>query len=162
MVSQNARGLSQLRGACPDLTRGERIPEGWTHDWTLGPTGTRGWIYCDTGVTTDARQIQITKVEKGSPADGLLEVGDVITGVQGKPFGDDARILFGKAITEAEMAGRIIERRVGVRPPGRAFYFVLSSGLSNRALGLPQYCSSFFAKMGSRSTISLRLSSDSK
>ena len=87
---------------CPDLTRGEKIPQGWTHDWTLGPTGTRGWMYSDTSVTTDARQIQITKVEKGSPADGVLEVGDVITGVQGKPFDDDARIQFGKAITEAE------------------------------------------------------------
>lgn len=87
---------------CPDLTQGEKIPKGWTHDWTLGPTGTRGWMYSDTGVTTDARQIQITKVEKGSPGDGVLEVGDVITGVRGKPFDDDPRILFGKAITEAE------------------------------------------------------------
>ena len=87
---------------CPDLTRGGKIPEGWTHDWTLGPTGMRGWVYCDKLVTTDARQIQVTKVEKGSPADSVLEVGDVIIGVQGKPFDADARILFGKAVTEAE------------------------------------------------------------
>jgi hypothetical protein len=86
----------------PDFTRGDKIPEGWTHDWTLGPTGLRGWIYSDTGVTTDARQIKITKVEKGSPSDGVLEVGDVILGVNGKPFDDDARMLFGKAITAAE------------------------------------------------------------
>jgi len=94
---------SAARGVkCPDLTRGGKIPDGWTHDWNLGPTGVRGWMYSDTGVTTDARQVRITKVEKGSPADGVLQVGDVITGVRGKPFNDDPRILFGKAITEAE------------------------------------------------------------
>ena len=32
-------------------------------------------------VTTDARQIAITQVEKDSPADGILVVGDVILGV---------------------------------------------------------------------------------
>ncbi|MGB1071592.1 MAG: hypothetical protein ACPG1Z_07980, partial [Planctomycetota bacterium] len=31
----------------PDLTAGGSVPEGWTHDWNLGPTGARGWIYCD-------------------------------------------------------------------------------------------------------------------
>ena len=87
---------------CPDLTRGGTIPDRWTHDWNLGPTGARGWIYSDTGVTTDARQIQITKIDKGSPADGVLQLGDVITGAGGKPFDGDPRILFGKAITEAE------------------------------------------------------------
>jgi len=87
---------------CPDLTRGGKIPDGWTHDWNLGPTGARGWIYSDTGVTSDARQIQITKVDKGSPADGVLQAGDVITGLGGKPFDGDPRILFGRAIAEAE------------------------------------------------------------
>ncbi|NQV31485.1 MAG: HEAT repeat domain-containing protein, partial [Phycisphaeraceae bacterium] len=88
--------------ACPDFTQGDKIPEGWTHDWTLGPTGMRGWIYCDTHTTTDSRQIKVTKVEKGSPADGVVQVGDVILGVHGKLFDHDARILFGKAITKAE------------------------------------------------------------
>jgi len=87
---------------CPDLTRGGKIPDGWTHDWNLGPTGARGWIYSNTGVTTDSRQIQVTKVDKGSPADGVLQAGDVITGAGGKVFDGDPRILFGKAITEAE------------------------------------------------------------
>ncbi|MDC0853025.1 DUF6288 domain-containing protein [Planctomycetota bacterium] len=86
----------------PDLTQGGTVPEGWTHDWNLGPTGARGWIYCDKHVTTDARQILVTEVAAGSPADGKLKVGDVITGVTGKPIDDDARILFGKAITAAE------------------------------------------------------------
>jgi hypothetical protein len=39
---------------------------------------------------------------KGSPADGVLEVDDVILGVGGKPFEGDARKAFGTAITEAE------------------------------------------------------------
>ena len=53
-------------------------------------------------MTTDARQIAITKVEKGSPADGVFAVGDVILGVGGKPFSYDPRTEFGKALTAAE------------------------------------------------------------
>jgi len=86
----------------PDFTRGDSIPEGATHDWNLGPTGARGWMYCDRLVTTDARQILITKVDKGSPADGILAEGDVILGVNGKLFSYDPRTEFGKAITAAE------------------------------------------------------------
>jgi hypothetical protein len=86
----------------PDLTKGDKIPAGANHDWTLGATGARGWIYCDKMVTADARQIAITKVEKGSPADGILAVGDVILGVGGKPFSYDPRTELGKALTAAE------------------------------------------------------------
>ena len=86
----------------PDLTKGDKIPAGANHDWTLGATGARGWIYCDKMVTADARQIAITKVEKGSPADGILAVGDVILGVGGKPFSHDPRTELGKALTTAE------------------------------------------------------------
>ncbi|MCP4452503.1 MAG: acetylesterase, partial [Planctomycetes bacterium] len=88
----------------PDFTQGDKIPEGCTHDWTLGPTGMRGWVYCDTHTTTDARQIKVTRVETGSPAHGAVKVGDVILGVHDKLFDHDARILFGKAITRAEKA----------------------------------------------------------
>ncbi len=93
---------ARVKVKCPDLTSGGKIPDGWTQDWNLGPTGARGWMYSDTGVTSDARQIAITKVDKGSPADGVLQVGDVILGVRGKAFDGDPRILLGKAITEAE------------------------------------------------------------
>lgn len=96
--------------ANPDFTKGERIPDGATHDWNLGATGARGWIYCRMLSTYEARQIAITEVAKGSPSDGILEVGDVIVGVAGKPFSDDARIDFGKALTVAESekgAGRL-------------------------------------------------------
>ncbi len=86
----------------PDFTKGGTIPAGAKHDWNLGPTGLRGWMFCDKMVTTDARQISITQVEKCSPADGILAVGDVILGVGGKPFFYDPRTEFGKALTAAE------------------------------------------------------------
>jgi Family of unknown function (DUF6288) len=86
----------------PDFTKGEPIPTGATHDWTLGATGARGWIYSDKLVTTDARQIAVTKVDRGSPADGILLVGDVILGVAGKMFSYDPRTELGKALTVAE------------------------------------------------------------
>lgn len=91
--------------ANPDFTQGDAIPAGAKHDWNLGPTGLRGWMFCDRMVTTDARQIFITQVEKGSPADGLFLVGDVILGVGGKPFSYDPRTEFGKAVTMAESEG---------------------------------------------------------
>ena len=86
----------------PDFTQGAKIPEDAKHDWNLGATGLRGWMYCDKMVTSDARQIAITRVAKGSPAYGILEVGDVILGVGGKPFSYDPRTEMGKALTAAE------------------------------------------------------------
>ncbi len=86
----------------PDFTKGDAIPAGAKHDWNLGATGLRGWMFCDKMVTSDARQIAVTKVEKGSPADGILMVGDVILGVGGKAFSYDPRTELGKALTAAE------------------------------------------------------------
>lgn len=86
----------------PDFTKGDKIPEKATHDWNLGATGARGWIYSERLETSKARQIAITKVHQGTPADGVLQVGDVILGVGGKPFAYDPRVEFGKALTEAE------------------------------------------------------------
>jgi hypothetical protein len=86
----------------PDFTQGDKIPEGAKHDWNLGATGLRGWIFCDQLVTSDARQIVVTQVEKGSPAEGVLAIGDVILGVGGKPFSHDPRTELGKALTLAE------------------------------------------------------------
>ncbi|HEX5790096.1 MAG TPA: DUF6288 domain-containing protein, partial [Luteolibacter sp.] len=71
-------------------------------DWNLGPTGARGWVYGWAGNTSEARQILVTAVAAGTPADGVLQAGDVILGVGGKAFDGDARIQFGKAITAAE------------------------------------------------------------
>lgn len=97
-----ATAVAAERPPVPDFTKGDAIPEGFTHDWNLGATGARGWMYSDKLVTSDARQIKITKVAQGSPADGVLAVGDVILGVGGKPFSYDPRTEFGKAVTAAE------------------------------------------------------------
>jgi len=86
----------------PDFTKGEAIPENAKHDWNLGATGARGWIYCDKLVTSDARQIAITAVEEKSPADRILAVGDVILGVGGHAFAYDPRTELGKALASAE------------------------------------------------------------
>ena len=86
----------------PDFTKGDKIPKKAKHDWNLGATGLRGWIYCNKMVTSDARQIAITKVESNSPTDGIFAVGDVILGVGGKPFSYDPRTEMGKALTLAE------------------------------------------------------------
>ena len=88
--------------AIPDFTKGEAIPAGAKHDWNLGSTGLRGWMFCDKMVTSDARQVAITKVEKGSPADGILVAGDVILGVGGKAFSYDPRTELGQALSAAE------------------------------------------------------------
>ena len=88
--------------AMPDLTKGDTIPAKAKKDWNLGPTGARGWIFSDKLVTTDARQIAITVVDKGSPADGVLAVGDVLLGVGGRVFSFDPRTELGRAITAAE------------------------------------------------------------
>jgi hypothetical protein len=84
----------------PDFTKGDE--PGKAHDWTLGPTGGRGWIHTANGHSRDARQILVTAVAKGSPADGTLAAGDVILGVDGTPFSADARIEFAKAVANAE------------------------------------------------------------
>jgi len=84
----------------PDLIHGGKPDD--THDWTLGPTGARGWIFSANGHSHQARQILVTAIAKGSPADGILQVGDVILGVGAKAFTDDARIQFAGAIAEAE------------------------------------------------------------
>ena len=84
----------------PDFTKGDKPGE--EHDWTLGPTGARGWIHTANGHSRAARQILVTEVAAGSPADGVLVPGDVIVGVEGKAFADDARVQFARAITAAE------------------------------------------------------------
>jgi hypothetical protein len=84
----------------PDFTRGGDTTG--SHEWNLGPTGAKGWIHTRGFDTSHARQILVSSVEPGSPADGVLSPGDVITGVHGEVFDGDARVALGKAITEAE------------------------------------------------------------
>ncbi|MFK7849379.1 MAG: DUF6288 domain-containing protein [Akkermansiaceae bacterium] len=86
----------------PDFTKGDSIPEGATHDWNLGATGLRGWIYSEKLSTAKARQIKVTKVAPNSPADGIIQKGDVILGLTGAPFSYDPRTEFSNALTAAE------------------------------------------------------------
>jgi len=88
----------------PDFTRGDRVPGGATHDWNLGPTGARGWIYSNRLETSEARQIYITEVNQNSPAEGSLQPGDVILGIDDQPFTRDPRTELGRAISAAEAA----------------------------------------------------------
>ncbi|MCX6878410.1 MAG: DUF6288 domain-containing protein [Verrucomicrobia bacterium] len=98
-----------VRAAVPDATK-DYIDATFTYN--LGPTGTRGWIYSTgnewmfvpEGLTSESRQIKITAVEKGSPADGILLVDDVILGIGAGEFTEDARKSLGVAIGEAETA----------------------------------------------------------
>jgi hypothetical protein len=100
MIASAAGKGKQAKQQPPDFTKGGKTDE--SHDWNLGPTGARGWIYGWAGTTAEARQILVTAVAKGSPADGILKKDDLILGVGGKSFSDDARKQFANAITVAE------------------------------------------------------------
>jgi hypothetical protein len=95
----------------PDLTQCNTVDRTLTYN--LGATGLRGWIYTKPAnflesvqgrTTTASRQILVTHVGKASPADGVMKVNDVILGVGGKLFSDDARKSTAIAIQEAEKA----------------------------------------------------------
>ncbi|MEI7901327.1 MAG: DUF6288 domain-containing protein, partial [bacterium] len=87
--------------------------------WNLGPTGMRGCLNAPPGpaerypgesrlnflhsqLTTTSRQILVIDVGPKTPADGVMQVDDVILGTGGKLFDNDARQSLGRAITEAE------------------------------------------------------------
>lgn len=82
-------------------------------DYHLGPIGARGWMHKKTirftpqdftseMSTAFSRQILVTAVEEGSPADKVLKVGDVIIGIGDTPFAQDPRKAMANAINEAE------------------------------------------------------------
>ncbi len=80
--------------------------------YNLGPTGARGWVRDYKGGTLFwgeiGREILITRVEPGSPADGSLQVFDVLVGADGETFKPDARQCLGRAIARAQRAdGRL-------------------------------------------------------
>ena len=101
----------------PDFTAGGKKDD--SRDWLLGPTGLRGWmLFRHEDFTAASRQIFITAVDKGSPADGIVQVNNVILGVFGKPFADDARRSFGhngNAEAESSDAGMVF----GQMPRGK-------------------------------------------
>jgi len=109
LLGGQVMAASAAAAPVPDLTKGEKRDN--TPDCNLGPTGTKGWVFARGLDTSEARQILITGVEKGSPADGVLETNDVILGVNGQ------------AVTEAESEMRVCARmlypfsRITVRMP---------------------------------------------
>jgi len=105
---------SVLCAAPPDLTNGD-VPwdsngspvDPLSEDINLGPTGMTGWVYSKGVRSSEARQILVTAVDAGSPADGVLAVDDVILGVDGSGanpsfFNSDVRIALGAEIGVAE------------------------------------------------------------
>ncbi|MBU6327538.1 MAG: hypothetical protein KGQ89_07915, partial [Verrucomicrobia bacterium] len=95
----------------PDLTKGEMTGVDRKGTYNLGSTGMRGWIYLKPATHFDglqgrttavSRQILVTHIGAKSPADGVMQVDDVILGVDGKSFSDDARRSIATAIQEAE------------------------------------------------------------
>ena len=95
----------------PDLTR-DTVDRKLTYN--LGATGLRGWIYSRPAshfdglqgrTTAESRQILVTQVGAKSPADGVVNMDDVILGTGGRLFGDDARKSLAGAIQAAEQSG---------------------------------------------------------
>ena len=65
----------------------------------LGPTGMFG--------VTSPKDIKIVKVEPGSPADGKIKPGDVLTAAGGIPFKGQTRKQLAAAIDKAEATGTL-------------------------------------------------------
>lgn len=62
--------------------------------YLLGPTGMMGSV--------NKKEIKVTKVDKGSPADGVIKPGDVITAANGKKFASNPRFEIAEAVLAAE------------------------------------------------------------
>jgi len=90
----------------PDLTKGEVWTKPETGDngvpglYNLGPTGLIGWMVGD----ENGCQIEVQKIDKGSPAEGKFIKGDLIVGVNGKKFviGENMVDKLGGIFNEAE------------------------------------------------------------
>lgn len=73
---------------------------------TMGPTGATAWMR--------GYEFQVVSIAAGSPADGVLELGDVVVAANGVRFGPDAdpRITLGNAIGTAEVEGQRLKLTV--------------------------------------------------
>lgn len=108
-----------LNGQAPDFTKGEALDPKHKkkkfYDRTMGPTGLWGEVYARNmagGASRDARQFRVTKVEAGSPADGIMQVGDVVIGASGRNFDADARKQLAAAIQTAEETNGLLSLKV--------------------------------------------------
>jgi Family of unknown function (DUF6288)/Bacterial Ig domain/Divergent InlB B-repeat domain/Bacterial Ig-like domain/HEAT repeats len=102
-----------------DLTAGDVMNSEYTHN--LGPTGMRGWVYISDDSSWESRQILVLNVASNSPAFGVMQVKDVILGVNGTgaaatPFTNDARKAFAYAIGDAEARNPANLRLIVWRP----------------------------------------------
>ena len=133
-----AIGAGQAAAEPPDLRLAPQVDRSLTYN--LGATGLRGWIHTEPATffdsvqgrtSTASRQILVTHVGPGTPADGLLEPGDVILGAGAAAFATDARRAVAEAIQAAEAgkdggslrltrwrAGRVDEVRLPLRMVG--------------------------------------------
>ncbi|MDX1683482.1 MAG: DUF6288 domain-containing protein, partial [Phycisphaeraceae bacterium] len=115
-----ARRGKNIHQSPPDLTAGGEPDD--TRDWRLGPLGANGWVFnrnSRRGASREARQILITRVDEDGPAHGQLKVGDVIVGIDDKPFDRDARIMLADAINEAEKEANAGELTLSVFRDGK-------------------------------------------
>jgi len=111
LLAALALGLaSPLFSQVPDLTK-EMQSVNRKLTYNLGATGMRGWIHTKAETSDDAnygrttgvsRQILVTHVGANSPADGVMQVDDVILGIDDQPFTADARKSIALAIQEAD------------------------------------------------------------
>ncbi len=96
--------LADENGYHPDIGDYAKIVKGKAHKYTFnfGPTGLTGWFYDKVFV--------INGLDKGSPADGIVRIGDRVRAVNGRRFVStefkdderDPRRVLGYGITEAE------------------------------------------------------------
>lgn len=112
-----AAGEERAGPTPPDLTRGQGTSD-IVDGIVLGATGADGWIWGNLKNTVGSKQIYVVRVDKGSPAERVLQKGDVILGVvspvsssssstrkaegRGGLFKYDARKEFANALIEAE------------------------------------------------------------
>ncbi|MEM7391458.1 MAG: DUF6288 domain-containing protein, partial [Verrucomicrobiota bacterium] len=90
--------------AMPDLVDDQSTGVNESDFFFLGPTGMKGWMYWSS-LTSESRQILVTEIRAGTPADGVLQYHDVILGIAGNLFTNDARVAFVDAVNEAEASG---------------------------------------------------------
>jgi hypothetical protein len=103
----------------PDLTLSQTLGVDESDYFFLGPTGMKGWMWWSS-LTADARQILVTEVRSGTPADGVMEYHDVILGIGGNMFTNDARVAFVNALIDAEATGNNGELYLTVFRPSTA------------------------------------------
>ncbi len=76
-----------------------------------GPLGIRAFPF--------GPNISVLSVDPDSPADGIIQPGDLIYAANGSPFGDDTYRELAEAITESETARRDGRLQLGIRREGQ-------------------------------------------